>query len=40
MQQKEINILCGYSRYTTILYMYQQNQKDKYENHLQNQCNY
>ena len=40
MQQKEINILCGYPRYTTISYLYQQNQKDKYKNHLQNQCIY
>ena len=40
MQQKEINILCGYPRYTTIWYLYQQNQKDKYKNHLQNQCIY
>ena len=40
MQQKEINILCGYPRYTTIWYLYQQNQKNKYKNHLQNQYIY
>ena len=40
MQQKEINILCEYPRYTTISYLYRQNQKDKYKNQLQNQCIY
>ena len=29
-----------YSKGTTIWYLYQQNQKDKYKNHLQNQCIY
>ena len=40
MQQKEINTLCEYPRYTTISYLYRQNQKDKYKNQLQNQCIY